>query len=103
MSDEIKPRVDEDGVAWCDAGCPQAKYTGEWSQECLLQPGKHYRPVLRKSACPVAARRNAALLRECRKVLIRVGNVGLSYDNNREKVVGRLEEDIDALLERIGE
>jgi len=95
VSDEIKPRVDSNGDIVCDAGCPLVR-RGELSEWCAVTG-------YRERICPVAARRNAALLRECRKVLIRVGNVGLSYDNNREKVVGRLEEDIDALLERIGE
>jgi hypothetical protein len=65
VSEDIKPRVDEDGVAWCDAGCSFKENTfctfdkGGGKSMFTIQHNFHNGDV-----CPVAARRNAALLRE---------------------------------------
>ena len=62
MSDDIKPRIDEDGVGWCDAGCPQ--YTdpmtkGPAKPACAIDmPGAANRWPMYE-ACPVHARRMA--------------------------------------------
>jgi hypothetical protein len=70
VTDDIKPRVDEDGVAWCDAGCPFKENTfctfgnGGGKSMFTIQHNFHNGDV-----CPIAARRNAALLRECRMIL----------------------------------
>ena len=63
MSDDIRPRVDEDGVECCDEGCPQYKRNA--IVVCKAIPRETRAGIV----CFVAARRNAALLRECRGVL----------------------------------
>ena len=55
---EIKPRIDEDGVGWCDAGCPQTGSTtdlGHTETQCKIT-GFH---VLEEEVCPPWARRMA--------------------------------------------
>ena len=67
MSDEIKPRIDEDGVGWCDAGCPQSRNPGPINTTCLADGGEvrmHGRAIRRAfgsvgEVCPVHARRMA--------------------------------------------
>jgi len=59
---EIKPRVDEDGVAWCDAKCPA--FQPEWFRKggppgCSV--GGH---IINTCICPVAVRRMARDLAE---------------------------------------
>ena len=93
MSDDINPRVDEDGVAWCSEHCTlrfigPANGTPLWCDDTGM----------RERVCPVAARRNAALLRDCRNALMRYRS---------EVPVGHqpamFAHAVDDLLERIGE
>ena len=111
MSSEIKPRVDEDGVV------PDALYhaDGTCCMECRYMDDQVFRlrfdglhvnvrkcnlfglPMAQSvHLCPVAARRNAALLRECRNLLAEVWIHPWTIDSSKE-------DDIRALLERIGE
>lgn len=60
---DIKPRIDDDGVGWCDVDCEQCIVSSsghpEWSSNwysCVLLGG---RPVDQSIVCPVHARRMA--------------------------------------------
>ena len=93
MSDDIKPRVDEDGLLNCDQKCQHFRtenrtLTGVERDLCAQSCAG--------DICPVAARRNAALLRECRNLLAEVWIHPWTIDSSKEYA-------IRALLERIGE
>jgi hypothetical protein len=58
VSDEIKPRVDEDGVAWCDLQCEQA-FVFHKARLRFCKLIDHAQPDLDGNVCPVHARRMA--------------------------------------------
>ena len=59
MTDEIKPRIDEDGVGWCDSRCPQLWSTSypdlNTESECHIDG----RIMCDVEVCPIHARRMA--------------------------------------------
>lgn len=66
MTSEIKPRVDDGGVPWCDAGCPQYKpNTLHLHNECKID-GTH---LWLHMLCPHAVRRMAVELEACKELL----------------------------------
>jgi hypothetical protein len=101
VSEDIKPRVTQAGDELCDyvESCPQRSqtigcdYCANEENYCKLLDEW----VVDETICPVAARRNAALLRECRMMF----NVVL--DQEGFHMGNCLDDDIRALLERIGE
>jgi hypothetical protein len=97
VTDDIKPRVDEDGVAWCDDGCPQANKCEYYSCEDIAGLlAWTAESTFCCEVCPVAARRNATLLRDCREMLYEVETCVAVYQP------GSMPK-FRALLERFGE
>ena len=69
---EIKPRIDDDGVGWCDAGCPQASEELDGIIQCAVLKSPMWLPCEHSNGevCPIHTARMAALLRECE---VRIG------------------------------
>jgi hypothetical protein len=92
----IKPLVTQDGDELCDYAefCPQRGHCVYEENYCKLLD----KWVVDETICPVAARRNAALLRECRMIFEEPnGLLGSGF------LPFEWRDDIRALLERIGE
>ena len=78
---DIKPRIDEDGIGWCDAGCPQAGAGGS-TDIIPCQIDNRYKTVS-VDVCPVWAKRMAvenAALRELLRRCLRTYNTPLYPD-----------------------
>jgi hypothetical protein len=71
----IKPRIDKDGVGWCDEGCPEFHWanTGETVMLCSVSDDVHY--IDNERVCPHHAKRMAALLRRVLWILGKVSAI----------------------------
>ena len=70
---EIKPRIDGDGVGWCDAGCPRINDIGVVANiyQCTIDEVTQEDDV-----CPIHTARMAALLRWLTNIGYGVGRRG---------------------------
>jgi hypothetical protein len=93
MSDDIRPRIDEHGVGWCDAGCPQL-----WSKsypdlntesECHID-GK---TMCDDEVCPHHASRVAAERDRLRDAIRTALDESTTYDEVEARLTGLVGED----------